>query len=210
MFTLFCTVGDCRIHVRVSEHIGHDLRHGHRNVVEPDSPFSRCACIQYGTLEVRIALVVQLAIVLDKSCDCFVCIQRTEFEIGDIALEEVAKVFRYPQAFAASHTHRHTVACLSCKDTSYLALQLDAISDRVEARVEEDISARQAGKHAQACDIDELAREEEEIDADASLDGFFRYTAVERVLGYEELAFLVGTLYFCFVAMLQCARAGRW
>jgi len=45
-------------------------------------------------LEISIDLFVEFRFVLDSSCDRFVGIESTEFEIRDVALEEVSEMIR--------------------------------------------------------------------------------------------------------------------
>jgi len=60
-------------------------------------------------------------------------------------------------------------------------MQLDAVLDRVEARVEVDVTASQAGEHAQAGHIDELAREQEQVDYYARFHCFLCNFTIEGV-----------------------------
>jgi len=50
--------------------------------------------VESGALKVGIGLLVEFRFVLDTCCDSFVGVECTEFEVGDVALEEVSKVIR--------------------------------------------------------------------------------------------------------------------
>jgi hypothetical protein len=82
------------VEVRSTEDVADDARNRHRKVVNANATFSRWRRVQSRALEVRVRLLVQLRFVLDPSSDRLVGVKRTELEIRNVALEEVAEVVR--------------------------------------------------------------------------------------------------------------------
>lgn len=90
--TVLCDVGDGRVHVGEAEDVGEQARDGDGEVVHSDATLASGGSVEHGALEVSVDLLVQLAFVLDTSGDGLVGVHGSELEIGDIALEEVAKM----------------------------------------------------------------------------------------------------------------------
>jgi hypothetical protein len=72
--------------------------------------------------------------------------------------------------------------------------------------MEKGLAACETGEDAQASNVDILAREEEEVDAEARFGALFGDGAVERLLRRKEGALLVGAVELIVLAMLE--RAG--
>lgn len=97
--TIFGDVGQRRVHVGEAEDVRKQSRYRHREIVNPHASLPTRRSVQDGALEVGIELLVELPFVLDPRCDGFVGVDRAEFEIRDVALEEVAKVVGDAETF---------------------------------------------------------------------------------------------------------------
>ncbi len=157
-------------------------------------------------MEMSFVLLVQLAIVLDQRCKTLVGVHGAEFEIGSIVLEKVAKVVGDAQSVGASKAHRDVVSRFAQDGASDLALQLDAVSYWVEARMEEDLSAGESRQNANGGHVNVLRGEEEDVDADARVDALLGSSTIEPVLRNEEVLFLVGAVEFGVLTMLERTR----
>lgn len=164
--TLLGNVGERSVHVGEAEDVGEQARDGDGEVVHPDAALARGGRVQDGALEVGVDLFVELALVLDPGGDGLVGVERAKFEIGDVALEEVAKVVRHAKAWrdklvsvcsdskdrqkrtvGAADAHGDAVARFPLGDALDLGPELAAVADGLEARVEEEFATGDSGKN---------------------------------------------------------------
>lgn len=92
--TIFGDVSDGRVEIGGAEDVADNARDGDGEVVDPNATFARRRSVERRTLEVRVRLLVELRLVLDPRRDRLVRVERSELEIGDVSLEEVAEVVR--------------------------------------------------------------------------------------------------------------------
>lgn len=247
--TFFRQEGDRRVHVCRAENAADQARHGYCEVMHPDPSFAGGRRVKSGTLEVGVRLLVELALVLNLGRDRLVCVDSAKLEIGDVSLKEIAVVIGDAETLerggsaqlrdesgwplrtvGASNPHSHAVGRLALQDSSELRSQCPAVADRVEARVEEEVAACEAGERAcrnrtsvlrhvavddrqtrtKSGSVDVLRGEEEEVDSDAGLDALLGRNSVERVLRAEERLLLVGAVELVVLAVFERAKADGW
>ena len=92
---------DCRVHVRVLEHIPGEGDDAERQVVHANAACPRRGRVKHRRLQERILPIIQRARVLERNRDRFVGVEGAELEICRGALVEIPVLCRDTQACAS-------------------------------------------------------------------------------------------------------------
>lgn len=141
MLTLFSVERDRSIQVREPEDIPDQPSHSHARVQYPYPPLPTTARIQHRHLDIAQILLVQLPFVLDDRANGRTLANRPEFEVRQASLVEITVMFPHAQVVGAPDAHGSIVHQLGRERPADLVEERIPIPDRLETRVEEDISA---------------------------------------------------------------------